>query len=57
MRIKVTSLAISYQKRGMGYRRKKGERIKEQKALVFKKRKRKKERVRKRMYPCPLKRS
>jgi hypothetical protein len=45
MRIKVTSLAILHQKRGMGYRKKeKSERIKEQKALVFKK----KERMRKR---------
>jgi hypothetical protein len=35
MRIKVTSLAILYQKRGMGYRKK--ERIKEQKAIVLKK--------------------
>jgi hypothetical protein len=39
MRIKVTSLAILYQKRGMGYRKKR-ERMKEQKALVFKKRRR-----------------
>jgi hypothetical protein len=38
MRIKVTSLAILYQKRGMGYRKKyESERIKGQKSLVFKK--------------------